>query len=151
MATNGPHVQVAVICENFIKGAESQALSLINIVEGFTGQGPEPQMPPLTIGPPLRLVINLWAGQARGRYMLKLRPEAPSGVQGDPIDIAEVQFNERTGLGQDTIAEMPEYEMTEPGVHWFDVLLAQPGEDGGQMLTRIPFTVNYQQAVTLRR
>jgi hypothetical protein len=147
----GPYVQIAAICETFIKGEQSHALSLINIVEGWSGAGPESEMPSAHIGAPLKLVINLWAGQARGRYSLKLRQEAPSGIQDDPIDIAEVQFNELTGLGVDTILQMPEYDFTEQGTYWFDVLLGDPGDGDGELLTRIPFSISYRQTVTIRR
>jgi hypothetical protein len=150
-ANTGPYVQMAVLCETFIKGEQSHALSVINVLEGISAAGPEPNMPPANIGPPVKVIVNLWAGQARGRYLLKLRPEAPSGIQDDPIDLGEVQFNEMSGLGVDTIVPMPPYEFTEPGTHWFDVLLGISGEDGGELLTRIPFTINYQHAVTLRR
>lgn len=108
-------------------------------------------MPPFHLGAPTKLIINLWAGQARGRFLLKLRPEAPSGVQDDPIDLAEVQFTELTGLGRDVIMPMPNYDLTEPGTYWFDVLLGVATDDDGQLLTRIPFTVTYQQTVTLPR
>jgi hypothetical protein len=150
-STGGPYVQIAVICESFIKGEQSHALSIINILEGLSGGGPEAEMPPMTLQPPMKLIINLWAGQARGRYSLKLRPEAPSGMQDDPIDLTEVQFTELTGLGRDIILPMPRIELMEPGTHWFDVLLAPFGEGEAQLLTRIPFILNYQQAVTLRQ
>jgi hypothetical protein len=84
-------------------------------------------------------------------YSPKLRQEAPSGIQDDPIDIAEVQFSEFTGLGIDTIVPMPEYDLDEQGTYWFDVLLGHPGDSDGQLLTRIPFTLTYRQTVTLRR
>jgi hypothetical protein len=151
MATStGPYVQVGVICENFIKGEQTKALSIINILEGISGGGPEREMPPFHLGPPMKLIINLWAGQARGRFRLKLRPVAPSGLQDDAIDLVEVQFSDLTGLGRDTIMPMPEYDLTEPGTHWFDVLLESPDDESEpQLLTRIPFIVNYQQTVTL--
>jgi hypothetical protein len=144
-------VQIAVICETFIKGEQTHALSLINVVEGITLGGPDPRaIPSATIGPPLKLVINLWAGSTRGRYMLKLRPEAPSGIQDDEIEIVSFQFAGE-GDGKDTIVPMPSYEFSEEGMYWFDVLLAQADEAGGQLLTRIPFKVDYQQTVTLPR
>ena len=146
MATgsSGPHVQVAVICETFIKGAQSGALSLINILEGITVGGSDPdEMPPVTIGPPLKLVINVWAGQARGRYSLKLRPEEPSGVQGDLMTLGAIQFTDVGARGVDTIMPMPDFEITEEGITWFDVLFSGKGQ-GDQLLTRIPFAVVYQ-------
>jgi hypothetical protein len=150
--SSGPYVQLAVLCETFIKGEQSHALSLINIIEGFTVAGEGPDMPPARIGPPIKLVINLWAGSTRGRYSLKLRPEAPSGIQHDLIEVAPLNFGvPGAGFGLDTIVPMPEYELTEEGTWWFDILMTPVGEDEGQLLTRIPFTITYQPTVTLRR
>lgn len=141
----GPHVQVAVLCSTFIRGAESGQLSLINIIEGATVTGPEPdQMPPTVIGPPLKLVISLLAGQAKGRYSLSLRPEAPSGLQGDPIKLPPLQFSSTGSRGVDTILPMPPYEITEEGTHWFDVLFSPGAGQQDLLLTRIPFTIIYQ-------
>ena len=143
-SSGGPYVQVAVLCETFIKGAQSGALSLINIIEGITVGGTDPdEMPPFTLGPPLKLVVNLWAGQTKGRYSLKLRPEEPSGLQGDPINLGPIQFADTGARGVDAILPMPSYEVTEEGTYWFDVLFAGK-EQEDLMLTRIPFSVVYQ-------
>ena len=142
MANGGPYVQVAVLCETFIKGAQSGNLSLINLIEGMTIVGTDDEIPSLKIGPPLKLVIGLWAGTTRGRYPLSLRPEAPSGLQGELIKLPPVHF--RGAMGADTILPMPEYEITEEGTTWFDVLFS-PGGDEDDLLTRIPFSVAYMQ------
>jgi hypothetical protein len=142
--TGGPYVQVAALCETFIRGEQSHALSLINILEGITVGGLDPdEMPPVTIGPPLKLVINLWAGRTRGRYSLKLRPEEPSGLQGDLISLGPLQFADTGARGVDAILPMPSYEITEEGITWFDVLFGGKGQDD-RLLTRIPFSVAYQ-------
>jgi hypothetical protein len=141
----GPYVQVAVICETFIKGAQTGQLSLINIVEGFTIAGEDPdQMPPFTIGPPLKLVVNLWAGRTKGRYSLKVRVEEPSGLQGDTVNVGALQFADTGGRGVDTIVPVPPYEVTEEGTHWFDVLFSPGAGEEDRLLTRIPFSVMYQ-------
>jgi hypothetical protein len=143
-ANGGPYVQTAVFCNTFIKGAESGQLSLINIIEGATVTGPDPdEMPATMIGPPIKLVISLWAGQTKGRYSLKLRPEEPSGVQGDLIGLGTLQFADTGARGVDTILPMPPYEITEEGTHWFDVLFAPGAGQEDRLLTRIPFTVTY--------
>jgi hypothetical protein len=140
----GPYVQTAVICETIIRGAETKNLNLINILEGCGIQGTDPdEMPSFTIGPPLKLVINLWGGKARGRYPLYIRPEEPSGLQGDRIKLGLLQFNGQSTGGCDTILPMPHYEITEEGTHWFDVLLSPGGGEEDRLLTRIPFTVQY--------
>lgn len=147
-SSGGPYVQVAVLCNTFIRGAESGQLSLINIVEGATVAGEDPtSMEPFTIGPPLKLVISLWSGQTKGRYQLKLRPEEPSGLQGDPIILPPVQFADTGARGVDTIVPMPPYEITEEGTTWFDVLFSPGALEEDRLLTRIPFTVVYQPQV----
>ncbi len=141
----GPHVHMAVLCEKFIRGAESRQLSLINVMEGITVGGPDAdQMPPFKIGAPLMLVISLWAGQTKGRYSLKLRPEEPSGLQGDPIKLPPIQFTGAAGHGVEIILPMPSYELTEEGTYWFDVLFSPGSGQEDRLLTRIPFTVIYQ-------
>jgi hypothetical protein len=147
--STGPHVQLAVFAEQFIRGAQSGALSVINIVDGVTVTGPDQnQMPAFSLAI-YKLIINLWADQAKGRYFLKLRPHEPSGLQGDVIDLIPVNFVS-TALGVDHIQQAPAFEVTEEGIYWFDVLLCAPGEDDGQVLTRMPFTVQYQPGITLQ-
>jgi len=145
----GPHVQMAVFAEQFIRGAQSGALSVINVVDGVTVTGPDPdQMPAFSLAI-YRLIINLWADQARGRYSLKLRPQEPSGLTGEAIDLTTINFVP-TALGVDHIQQAPPFELTEEGTYWFDVLLCAPGEDDGQVLTRMPFTIQYQPGVMVQ-
>lgn len=147
-SSGGPYVQLAVLCATFIRGAESGQLSVINIVEGATVTGENPNaMEPFPIGPPLKLVIGLWAGQTKGRYSLKLRPEEPSGLQGDPIPLPPLQFADTGARGVDTIVPMPQYDITEEGTTWFDVLFSPGAGQEDRLLTRIPFTVVYQPEV----
>ena len=87
-------------------------------------------MPPINLAN-LKVVINLWAGKTKGRYALKLRPEEPSGLQGDPIPIASLNFSNQPGI--DTVLPMPPYEITEEGKYWFDVLLSA-GKDQEDLL-----------------
>lgn len=151
MASNdsGPHVQIAAFAELFIRGAQTGALSVINIVDGVTVTGPDlNEMPPFSLGR-YKLIINLWADKAKGRYFLKLRPHEPSGLEGDPIDLTPVNFK-ATALGVDHIQQAPPFEVSEEGTYWFDLLLVAPGEDDGQLLTRIPFNVQYQPGVTIQ-
>jgi hypothetical protein len=138
----GPYVQAASFCETIIRGKETGRLSMINIVDGITVVGPDPdEMPPVSIAN-LKVVINLWAGQAKGRYSLLLRPEEPSGLQGDPITLASINFSTQPGV--DTVLPMPPYELTEEGKYWFDVLLSPGHGEEDRLLSRIPLTVIYQ-------
>jgi hypothetical protein len=138
----GPYVQAASFCETIIRGAETGRLSMINIIDGVTIVGPDPdEMPPFSLAT-LKVVVNLWAGQTKGRYALKLRPEEPSGHQGDLLDLGSLNFSTQPGI--DTIRPMPPYEVTEEGKYWFDVLLSPGRDQEDRLLTRIPLTVVYQ-------
>jgi len=109
MATGdrGPYVQVATFTEKIIQGAQSGALSVINMLDTVHVAGEDPnEMPPFQLEN-LTVVINLWAGETRGRYALKLRPELPSGIQGDPIDLGPLNFSGPGAEGIDTIRPMP--------------------------------------------
>lgn len=146
----GPHVQLALFAEKFIRGAQSGALSVINIIDGITVQGPSlNEMPPFSLGQ-VMIFINLWADKTKGRYTIKLRPQEPSGLYGDLIEIGPANFT-ATALGVDIARQMPPYEITEEGTSWFDVMLVAPGDEDGQILTRIPFNVTYQPMVTLQQ
>lgn len=138
----GPYVQAAAFCETIIRGAETGRLSIINIVDGLTVVGSDPANMPSVSLANLRVVVNLWAGQAKGRYALSLRPEEPSGLQGDLIQLGSVNFSNQPGI--DLALPMPPYEITEEGKYWFDVILS-PSQDGeDQLLSRIPLMVQYQ-------
>jgi hypothetical protein len=139
----GPHVQTAVLCEKVLRDAGG-GLSLINIVEGVTataiGQDVPDEMPPLSLDR-LFLVVTLWSDKTKGRYTLKVRPEAPSGVQEEPLTMP-VNFRETGGKGVDTILPM-QYMVSEEGLYWFDVLLGGAGQED-RLLSRIPLNVMYQ-------
>ncbi len=147
MAANaGPYVQIAAFCEKHIRGAQSGALSLINIVDEVHVQGLDPNEMPSVSLLPFTLIVNLWAGQTKGRYNLFLRPEAPSGLQGDPINIGPVHFPQPGASGVDTLRNLP-YEVSEEGTYWFDLLFSPGGDQEDLVLTRIPLRVAYHPQV----
>jgi hypothetical protein len=139
----GPHVQTALFCEKVLREANG-GISLINIVEGVgaaaIGDDVPEEMPPISLQQ-LFLVLQLWADKTKGRYTLKIRPEAPSGVQEDPL-VVPINFRESGPKGVDTITPMP-YVVTEEGVYWFDVFLCRADQED-RLLTRIPLNVMYQ-------
>jgi hypothetical protein len=140
----GPHVQTACFCEKIIRGAQSGALSVINIIDGVGVTGTDPdEMPGFSLEN-LVVVINLWAGLTRGRYSLRLRPEAPSGHQGDVIDLGTLNFAGDASAGIDTITTMPPFEVTEEGTYWFDVLIHSSQVQEDRLLTRMRLNVTYQ-------
>src|SRR4051812_3454528 len=76
----GPYLGTAVFCETAILGQDG-AVSLIRIIDTVTQAAvwPDPPeaMPPFVVNS--KLAIMLKAGEARGRYRIKLQPEAPDG------------------------------------------------------------------------
>lgn len=141
----GPYVQAASFCETIIRGKETGRLSMINIIDGIAVVGADPdEMPSVSLAN-LKIVVNLWAGQAKGRYTLKLRPEEPSGMQGDMINLGSLNFSTQPGI--DTIVPMPPFEVGEEGKYWFDVILSPGRDEEDRLLSRIPLTVSYQPQV----
>lgn len=137
----GPHLSAAVFCETVIE-AKDNTISLIRIIDTVTqtATGPEPpaQMPAFLIS--TKLVISLKADQARGRYAIKVRPEAPDGRQ-------LVTHEQAVQLGGGERGVNLIVEMTFPaeleGVYWFDVLFMASPEDE-KLLTRVPLRIVYQ-------
>jgi hypothetical protein len=149
--SEGPYAQSAVLCETFIRGAESGQMTLVNILEGIGVSGPDLRaMTPIVIGAPIKLVVRLCGGDSTERYSLGLRSEAPSGTQRELLELADIEFSKAEGNIFSTVLPMPQYEVTEPGTHWFDLLIRGHREEQPRLLTRIPLNVSYQPRVTLR-
>jgi hypothetical protein len=142
-ANGGPYVQAAVICESVLRDPAGR-LSLVNIVEGITIVGSDPNNMPSASLSNWQVSINLWAGGAIGAFSLKLRPWRPNGEIGDAIEIAILDFEDRKGAyGTNTIQALPDYEVAEVGTYWLDVLLGSTGQED-RLLTRIPLIVHHQ-------
>jgi hypothetical protein len=139
---DGPYVQAAVFCENVIIG-QAGTLSLINVIEGLTIVGSDPNDMPYASLDLLKVSINLWAGSDDREYGLNLRHWRPDESQGDDLQLASLSFAPQKGsLGINTIMAMPPYKIREVGTHWFDVFLTAPeGEE--RVLTRIPLTITH--------
>ncbi len=116
-------------------------LSAIRIVDQVTqtATGPEPpaQMPPLPLQH-LQMLLMFRAGEARGRFAVKLRPETPSGQQ---LDTAELPLHLNQGAGANLIINFG-FVAEQEGLYWIDVLLQD------ERLTRIPLTVVYEPVRT---
>jgi len=136
----GPWVNAAAFCDSTVLGADG-ALSIIRIIDTVTqsaeGEEPPEQMPPFAFN--TKLVIALKAGEAKGRYTLRFRPEAPDGrhlpVQDNVIHL------EGGHSGINLIADV-QIGLELEGVYWFDILfVAAPDEE--HLLTRVPLRVLY--------
>lgn len=136
----GPYIQMAGLCEQVIED-KTGALSLIRIVDTITHTEARPdapaEMPPVTY--PMKMVIMLKSGRARGRHELKIVPELPSGELKDPL-IRSIQM-EGEERGVNNIINMV-FTFTMEGLYWFNLYLDD------SLLTRIPLRVKYNRIVT---
>lgn len=137
----GPYIQVATLCEQVIEDKEG-ALSLIRIVDTVTHTVASPdapsEMPPITY--PIKMVIMLKSGRARGRHELKIIPEMPSGELKQPL-ITSIQM-EGEERGFNHIVNMF-FTFTMEGLYWFNIYL------NDSLVTRIPLRTKYNRVVTL--
>lgn len=136
----GPYLQMAGLCENIIED-KAGALSLIRIIDTITHTEARPDAPPEMppINYPVKMVIMLKAGRARGRHELKVTPELPSG-EFKPSFVASVQM-EGEERGANNIITMI-LTFTMEGLHWFNVYFDD------SLLTRIPLRIKYNRVVT---
>lgn len=142
MATmeRGPYVNAASFCENTLIG-EDGTLSLIRMIDTVTqtATGPDPPatMPAFVVRTKLAVVLK--AGEARGRYAIKLRPEAPDGRQ---LPEQEQAIQLEGGYSGINVITDVQVAVELEGVYWFDIIfVAGPGEE--RLLTRVPLRVMY--------
>jgi len=136
----GPYIQIAGLCEQVIED-KTGALSLIRIIDTITHTEARPdapaEMPPVTY--PMKMVIMLKSGRARGRHELKFIPELPSGEVKSPFSrTVHLEGEER---GVNNIINMV-FTFTTEGLYWFNVYLDD------SLLTRIPLRLKYNRVVT---
>lgn len=134
----GPYLVSAALCERAIQERDG-VISLIRMIDKITNTiaGPGPivpeTMPPVPVN--LTLVVVLKPGEARGRFMVAVRPEAPSGQRLPEAELP-VSFGGAPDAGANLLFGI-NMVATEEGVYWFDVLLE------GQLLTRTPLRIEY--------
>ncbi|MCX6010310.1 MAG: hypothetical protein NTW48_09860 [Chloroflexi bacterium] len=135
----GPYIQMAGLCDQVIED-KTGALSLIRIIDTVTHTEARPdapeEMPAVTY--PMKLVIMLKSGRARGRHELKTIPELPSGELKPPHKRSVQMEGEERGVNQ--IINML-FTFTMEGLYWFNVYFDD------SLLTRIPLRVKYNRVV----
>jgi hypothetical protein len=140
ISKEGPYVQMAGFCDQVIED-KTGALSLIRIVDTITHTEARPdapiEMPPVTY--PLKMVIMLKSGRARGRHEIKIVPEMPSGEAKPPLIQSTQMEGEERGVNR--IINML-FTFTMEGLYWFNVYLDD------SLLTRIPLRISYNRIVT---
>lgn len=84
----GPYLTAACLCDTIIED-KGGVLSLIRIIDilvhGEMGPNPPEELPPFNY--PLKLVLMLKSGAARGRSNLQIKPELPTGESLAPIPL----------------------------------------------------------------
>jgi hypothetical protein len=132
----GPFLATAVACEKVLQEQDG-VLSIIRVIDRVfhSKSGPDvpSEMEPFAYN--FVLLITLKAGEARGRYTVTIRPEAPSGEQQQANSIPVLLEGEERGAN--LIVNMA-FSFTMEGLWWFDVLF----ED--RLLTRVPLRIVYQ-------
>ncbi len=134
---------MAVLCEKALQEQDG-VLSVIRVIDRLTQSAtgtelPE-QMPPF-LADNLTMVVCLKADQARGRYGIKIRPEAPGGFQLPAMEQGIQLAGGATGVNLVMPLILP---IGQDGVYWFDVFLTGPAPQEDRLLTRVPLEVLYQ-------
>lgn len=142
LPNTGPYLTMAVICEKVLV-EQGGGISVIRITDTInqSAAGPEPpvEMPPF-IADNLTMVVVLRAGQAQGRFGVKIRPEAPGGFQLPSLEQAIQLVGGPWGASVIVPLVLP---VAQEGVFWFDVFLTGPSQPE-ILLTRVPLEVIYQ-------
>lgn len=136
----GPYIQVAAFCEKVLED-KTNVVSLIRLIDTLTHTEARPdapeEMPPVTY--PLKLVIMLKPGSARGRHELRIVPELPSAELLQPFTSSIHLAGEERGAN--VFADMP-FTFKMEGLYWFHVYL------NDVLFTKIPFRMLYRRLVT---
>ena len=136
----GPYIQVAAFCEKVIED-KTNVVSLIRLIDTLTHTEARPdapeEMPPVTY--PLKLVIMLKPGAARGRHELRIVPELPSGELLQPFTSSIHLAGEERGAN--VFADVP-FTFKIEGLYWFHVYL------NDILFTKIPFRMIYNRLIT---
>lgn len=140
----GPFVAMAVLCQA-VQRREDGTMDVLGIVEGVVLEPPLPSdADPLGLRPvavlPLRLLVSLRAGAARGPRRVDVVGRYPAGNAG-PSTGMDIEFtNERPAA---TLNVPIELQVHEAGTYHFEVLV------NGQRLTVVPLTVLYSASAVM--
>jgi hypothetical protein len=135
--SSGPYLVAALLCEKVLQ-EKDETISVIRMIDRITltvSTLGSPETIPSTIIN-LSALISLKSGSARGKGIVKLRVETPSGLKL-PDQLLPVLF-EGDDRGVNLIVAF-NMVIDQEGVYWFDVLLEE------QLLTRVPLRILYQR------
>jgi Family of unknown function (DUF6941) len=135
--SSGPYLVAALLCEKVLQ-EKDETISVIRMIDRITLTVSAPSSPetiPSTIIN-LSALISLKSGSAKGKGIVILRVETPSGLKL-PDQLLPVLF-EGDDRGVNLIVAF-NMVIDQEGVYWFDVLLEE------QLLTRVPLRILYQR------
>lgn len=133
----GPFLGIAVFCE-MVLNEKDNVQSVIRIIDRYTIKAAPNSpaiMPPTPI--PLRALIMLKAGAAKGKHTVTLQPRTPSGGLLPKAGLPVLFEGEDRGVSLDLRMG---FEASEEGLYWFDVFLNE------KRMTSIPFRILYERA-----
>lgn len=134
--STGPYLQMAFFCERILEEKDG-VTSAIRIVDRITqtAKGPDPpdKMPPVQVA--LTALIGFKSGRARGRHILRIRPETPSANRLAEVSLPLQFEGEDRGVQSGMQIRL---QAEEEGLYWFDVFL----DDA--LITRMPLRIVYQ-------
>lgn len=136
MVEGGPYLNSAVLCAS-AEHVDGKTWTITGVFDQYQVPGgfdsPE-QMPPIRLK--YVIFVLLRSGSARGTARLGIRPEKPSGLRQQTLEVPMLFRGDEQGMPQRFALEST---FDEEGLYWFDVLL------DGALLTRIPLRVTYQR------
>lgn len=132
---SGPWIATAVFCEDVIEDKQG-VLTVIRIIDRLTfgAQGPQVpnEMPPIEF--PIKLLVGLKAGSARGRGILRVEVESPDGLVHTGPSMGITFISPGTGVNRIFQIQM---QIVLEGLYWFNIYFDH------QLLTRAPLHVVY--------
>ena len=136
----GPYLLTALLCEKVLLEAD-QAKSAIRIVDEVKPQALKGKLPKKMkfVVARLDLLIRFKSGSARGKYLIEVRGESPTGKE-TPMITHTHDFEGPGDRGVDIVSQLL-LRFKREGLHWFNVYLNKT------RVTRIPFRVHYSSAL----
>lgn len=136
--STGPFVKTACFCELVIEGKDG-VLSLVRIVDVITrqvqGMDVPDEMPQDPF--PLKMVIMLNPGMARGRHDLRIVLEDPRGLRDSKHEV-ELSVHFEEGRTANLIADV-QVDFKFEGTYLYHIVLDE------EHLTSIPLTIRYHR------
>ena len=140
---SGPYLQAAFFAETVLQEPNG-VVSAIRIVDQQTqlavGADVADEMPPLVAT--MTIFISVKPGETRGRYSLRIAPEAPSGQKMPELTLP-VNFAGEPDRGVQFVLPT-QLQLSEEGLYWFDVIWVDGRGNAERLLTRMPLRVVYQ-------